>query len=156
MAPIPPEAHEPEDLRGYLETLSRAAFQSGISWRVIDAKWDGIREAFGGFDPETVANFDAPDVDRLMADARVIRNKRKIDGTIDNARMLLELDAQPGGFRGYLRSFGTFDETVAALKKRFHFIGDTGAYYFLYVVGEKVPPHEEWAAAHPQINRPRR
>jgi 3-methyladenine DNA glycosylase Tag len=80
-----------------------------------------------------------------MADPRVIRNRAKLEGTVDNAQTLLELDREYDGFQRYLRSHGGFDQTVADLKRQFRFLGDTGAYYFLYVVGEQVPPHDEWA-----------
>jgi 3-methyladenine DNA glycosylase Tag len=135
--------------------MTRAVFQAGISWRVVDAKWDGIREAFAGFDPHAVAELDANDIDALMGDPRVIRNRAKLEGTVDNAQTLLELDNEYKGFRRYLRSHGGFDETVADLKRRFRFLGDTGAYYFLHVVGEEVPSHDEWTASHPR-RRPRR
>ena len=51
------------------------------------------------------------------------------------------------GFRSYLRSHSGFEETVADMRKRFRFLGETGAYYFLWVVNEPVPPYEEWCAA---------
>jgi 3-methyladenine DNA glycosylase Tag len=142
----PPKRARPRDLAGYLDAITRAAFQAGLNWRVVEAKWDGIREAFDGFDPEAVAEFDANRIDALMSDPRVIRNRPKLEGTVDNAQTLLELDREHRGFRRYLRSHGGFEETVADLKRQFRFLGDTGAYYFLFVVGEEVPPHEEWAA----------
>jgi Methyladenine glycosylase len=145
----PPPRRRPKDLAGYLEALSRPVFQAGISWRVIDAKWDAIREAFKRFDPPTVAAFGPEDVDRLAGDPRIVRSRPKIEATIDNAQTLLELDAGRGGFRKYLASHDGFDATVAELKKNFRYIGDSGAYHFLYVVGEAVPPHDEWMAAHP-------
>jgi hypothetical protein len=61
---------------------------------------------------------------------------------------MVALDEEFGGFRSYLRSHGGFDETVADLRRHFRFLGDTGAYYFLYVVGEQVPSHEDWMARH--------
>jgi DNA-3-methyladenine glycosylase I len=121
----------------------------------VEAKWPGFREAFAGFDPETVSAFGEDDVDRLAADTRIIRNRRKIEATVQNAQAILELDRDHGGFRRYLRSHGEFEETVADLRREFRFLGDTGAYYFLYVVGEAVPPHEEWMAAHPTVARAR-
>jgi DNA-3-methyladenine glycosylase I len=136
----------PRRLADYLEVLTRAVFQAGLNWRVIDAKWDGFREAFHGFDPTRVANLTPDEVDELAADPRIVRNRRKIEATVDNAQAMLELDARHGGFRRYLRSQGGFDETVTDLRRQFTFVGETGAYYFLYVVGEPVPPHEEWAA----------
>jgi 3-methyladenine DNA glycosylase Tag len=142
-----PAKIEPRTLADYLEVLTKAVFQSGISWRVIESKWDGFREAFEGFDPKRIARFTPADVDRLAEDTRIVRNRRKIEATIDNAVELLALEKEHGSFRNYLRSHASFEETVADLKGRLRFLGDTGAYYFLYVVGEKVPSHEDWMAS---------
>ncbi len=147
---------KPTRLADYLEVLTKAAFQSGMSWQVVDAKWDGFRQAFAGFDPKTVAAFDDEDVERLAEDTRIIRNRAKIEATVHNAGVMLALDGEAGGFVGWLRGRGAFADTVAALRGEFRFLGDMGAYYFLYVVGERVPPHEEWMAAHPSVARPRR
>jgi hypothetical protein len=57
---------------------------------------------------------------------------------------MVALDEEFRGLRRYLRSHGAFEETVKDLRRHFRFLGDFGAYYFLYVVGEDVPPHEEW------------
>jgi DNA-3-methyladenine glycosylase I len=143
-----PKQIKPKGPNDYLEVMTKAVFQSGISWRVIQSKWDGFREAFFGFDAEKVSDLDPPDVDRLAQDTRIVRNRRKIEATVENARTLLDLDQQFGSFSKYLRSHVGFEETVADLRKRFKFMGDTGAYYFLYVVGEEVPPHEQWMARH--------
>ena len=143
----------PAGLADYLDVISRAVFQSGMSWRVVEAKWEGFREAFAGFDPAAVAAFTDDDVERLAGDTRIIRNRRKIEATISNAQAMLDLEAQPGGFAGWLRSHSDFDATVAALRGEFRFLGDTGAYYFLYVVGEDVPSHDEWMKKHPQSRR---
>lgn len=143
-------------LRDYLEVMSKAVFQSGMSWAVVDAKWPGIREAFQNFEPELVAAFTPDDIDRLATDARVIRNRRKLEAIVGNARGLLDLDDQPGGFAGFLGGQGDFDATTAALKREFAFLGDSGCYYFLYVVGEPVPPYHEWAAARTAAVTPRR
>jgi 3-methyladenine DNA glycosylase Tag len=141
------ERIEPQRLGDYLEVLTKAVFQSGMSWRVIEAKWEGFREAFAGFDPRTVADLSPADVDRLAEDTRIVRNRRKIQATIDNAAEMIELDEEYAGFRNFLRSHETFEDTVADLRRRFRFLGDTGAYFFLYVVGEQVPSHEEWRAS---------
>jgi 3-methyladenine DNA glycosylase Tag len=150
-----PKRSRPRDLAGYLDAISRAVFQGGISWRVVDAKWEGIRAAFADFDPKKVAALGPHDIDALMDDPRVIRNRAKLEGTVDNAQTLLELDAEHHGFSRYLRSHGDFEATVADLKRQFRFLGDTGAYYFLYVVGERVPPHEEWATSHQRRRTPK-
>jgi DNA-3-methyladenine glycosylase I len=126
--------------------LTRAVFQGGISWRVIEAKWNGFREAFADFDPQTVARFSELDVDNLAADTRIVRNRRKIRATVDNAIEMLALEREFGDIRAYLRSQASFEETVADLRRRFRYLGDTVAYYFLYVVGERVPSHDEWEA----------
>jgi DNA-3-methyladenine glycosylase I len=115
-----------------------------MNWQVIDGKWDDIRAAFDGFDPQKVSNFSNAKVGRLLGDPRVIRSRAKIEAVIDNAQALIELDVEYGGFRRYLRSHDGFEETVSDLKRQFRFIGDSGAYHFLYVVGERVPPHDEW------------
>jgi 3-methyladenine DNA glycosylase Tag len=151
-----PKQIRPEGLSDYLEVMTKSAFQSGISWRVIEAKWKGFREAFHAFDPEWVASLDPPDVDRLASDTRIVRNRKKIEATVHNAQTMLDLDREHGGFQKYLRSHAGFGETVADMKKRFKFLGDMGAYYFLYVVGEEVPAHEDWMAAQGGPMRERR
>ena len=142
-----PEKIHPHGLADYLEIMSKAVFQSGISWRVVDSKWPGITEAFKGFDPVAISQFNQRNIDALVADTRVIRNRRKIVGIAENARRMLELDREHGGFRKYLRSFSSYEDLVKDLKKQFRFMGDSGIYYFLWVVGEKVPPWEDWNAA---------
>ncbi len=146
--PQAPPQITPKRLGDYLEVMSKAVFQSGMSWKVVEAKWPGTHEAFRGFDAETVAGFREAELDALTNDTRVVRNRRKLEAIVHNARTMVELDGAPGGFRGYLRSHGDFEATVADMRKRFKFLGDLGAYYFLYVVGEPVPSHEEWMAAH--------
>jgi 3-methyladenine DNA glycosylase Tag len=139
----PPRA-KPTNLAGYLEALSRPVFQAGISWRVIDSKWEAIREAFAGFEPSIVADYGQDDVDRLLSDPRVVRSKAKIEATIDNAQALIELAAEHGSFARYLRSRDGFADTVADLKRQFRFIGDSGAYHFLWSVDEPTPSYQEW------------
>jgi len=133
----------PGDLSGYLDALARVTFQTGISWRVVDAKWPDIRVAFQGFDVRRVASLDEADIDRLMGDARVIRNRRKLEAVAANARRMLDLDAEHGGFDRYLDSLGDYDATRRELRKQFAFLGDAGTWYFLWMVGRKVPAHEQ-------------
>lgn len=143
-----PERVKASSLDDYLEVMTRAVFQVGLNWRTVDAKWPGFREAFLGFDPVKVAGFTPGDVERLAQDARIIRNHKKIEATIANAAEMIEIEREHGSFRRYLHSFSDFDGLVKDLERRFRFLGDTGAYYFLYVVGEKVPSWEDWAAEH--------
>ena len=142
----PPQI-KPKRLGDYLEVMSKAVFQSGMSWQVVNNKWDGIRDAFRDFDAEAVARLGEPEIDALTQDTRVIRNRRKIEAIIENANRMLALEAEHGSFRKYLRSHGGFEATVTDLKKQFGFLGETGCYVFLYIVGEEVPPHEEWEAS---------
>jgi DNA-3-methyladenine glycosylase I len=150
-----PAKIRPRSLADYFEVLTKAVFQSGISWRVVEAKWPGFARALHGFDPTAVARLTPADVDRLLDDTSIIRNRRKLEATIDNAIELLALEKEHGSFKNYLRSHGGFEETVSDLRRRFRFLGDLGAYYFLYVVGEKVPSHEEWTASRRAASRGR-
>jgi len=61
-----PPRIKPDSLAGYFEVMTKAVFQSGISWRVVEAKWDGFRAALKGFDPSKVAGLTPRDVDRLV------------------------------------------------------------------------------------------
>ena len=142
-----PERIEPKVLGDYLDVMSKVVFQSGMSWKVIESKWPTTREAFHNFDAHEVAAMGEVDIDRLAQDTRVIRNRRKLAAVASNAARMLELETEHGSFRDYLRSHGDFESTVKALRKDFRFVGDMGCYYFLYVVGEEVPPHEEFEAA---------
>ena len=133
----PPQV-KPKRLGDYLEVMSKAVFQSGMSWQVVNKKWDGIRDAFRDFDAEAVARLGEREIDALTQDTRVIRNRRKIEAIIENANRMLALEAEHGGFRKYLRSHGGFEATVADLRKQFKFVGESGCYIFLYIVGEEV------------------
>src|SRR3982074_3678404 len=99
-----PPRIDPKNLADYLDILTRAVFQSGISWRVVEAKWPGTREALFDFDPQRVADPTPDDVDRLAQDQRLIRNRRKIEATVDNAQTMLDLDREYKGFKRYLSS----------------------------------------------------
>lgn len=138
----------PTGLADYFEVLTKAVFQSGMSWSVIENKWDGFRAAFHAFDPGKVAALTPEDVAALEEDTRIVRNKRKIRATVDNADALLELDrTADGGFAGWVGAQGDFEATVKELRRHFAYLGDFGAYYFLYVVREPVPSHDEFRAS---------
>ncbi len=141
-----PERIKPKRLGDYLDVMSKSVFQSGMSWKVIEAKWPSTQEAFHGFDAERVASMGEREIGALTQDTRVIRNRRKLEAVVSNASRMVELEDEHGSFRKYLRSQDDFASTVKMLRKDFKFLGDTGAYLFLYVVGEDVPPHEEFSA----------
>jgi DNA-3-methyladenine glycosylase I len=97
--PVYTEYHDREwgrpltDERSLFEKVCLEGFQSGLSWVVVLRKRPAFREVFAGFDPERVAGLGPDAVDRLLADDRIIRNRRKIEATIANARATLDLRA---------------------------------------------------------------
>jgi len=138
------------------ERISLEAFQSGLSWLTILRKRPAFRVAFAGFDPEVVAAYGADDVERLLADAGIVRNRAKVLATVTNARAVLGLrDAVPGGLDALIWSFAappgrpapralgdvpavTPESTALAktLKKRgFAFVGPTTAYAAMQACG---------------------
>lgn len=143
-----PARIEPKTLSDYLEAMSRAVFTSGISWSVIEAKWDGIREAFDGFDAEKVAAYSPADIERLMNDPHVVRNHAKIEATIANAGELIVTEREFGSIDAYLRSFDDNDALVKDLHARFKFLGDSVAHFFLFGIGFNLAEQEKWAKAH--------
>lgn len=87
------------------EFLLLESAQAGLSWITILRKRSGYRECFAGFDPLKIAAFTPQDVERLMQDARIVRNRKKIEGTIKNANAFLELQAKHGTFSKYIWGF---------------------------------------------------
>jgi DNA-3-methyladenine glycosylase I len=140
-----PEQITPQGLGDYLEVMSKAVLQSGMSWKVINGKWPGIHDAFRGFEPLAVASLTEAEMADLTQDPRIIRNRKKVEAIVDNARVMIDLaEANGGSFQEYLRSHGGFEETVADLRRNFRFMGEFGCFYFLYVVGEEVPGYDDW------------
>ena len=139
-----PEQIKPESLDDHLEVLSKSVFQAGMSWRVVDSKWPGIKEALNNFQIGAVASLGEEQIDGLADDTRMIRNRSKIAGTAHNARTLIELDEEYDGIVNYFRSFDDFWDLVKDVRKRFKFLGNMGVFLWMYVIGEKVPPYEEY------------
>jgi len=137
--------------RALFERVSLEAFQSGLSWLVILRKRDNFRKAFAGFDIDRVARFGEKDVDRLLADAGIVRNRAKIEATIGNARVIadagLDLDELLWSFAPPRRARpadlsqvpATTPESVAMakeLKRRgLRFVGPTTAYALMQATG---------------------
>lgn len=141
---IPDRVH-PRDDNGYLEQLTKAIFQAGFSWTVIRQKWPNFLAAFDQFDVDTVAAYDAPDLERLLADAAIVRNGRKIQATIDNARTIQTLRGQHGSFAGYLRAMDgwSYERRRTALTGQFRGLGRTSCFVFLWCVDEETPAWED-------------
>jgi len=141
----PPPQEKPESDAGYLEQITKAVFRSGFSWPVIENKWPNFKRAFANFDPDTIAVFDEDDLERLLTDTGIVRNGRKIEATVKNARTMQALSKQHGSFHGYLRSMDTWEypEKSKELQKQFSHLGKTGTFTFLWCVAEPVPDWEE-------------
>jgi DNA-3-methyladenine glycosylase I len=160
--------------RGLFERLTLEAFQSGLSWRTILAKRDAFRDAFAGFDPETVADFDDGDRARLLADVRIVRNRAKIDAALHNARATVALRAKPEPLDALIRAHApapavkapqawsdvpsTTPETSALareLKRHgFRFVGPTTLYALMQACG-LVDDHLAGCPARPAVEEAR-
>ncbi|MBD5654558.1 MAG: DNA-3-methyladenine glycosylase I, partial [Candidatus Eremiobacteraeota bacterium] len=89
-----PERIENPTPAEYLAILSRAIFQAGLSWQLIESKWEAYLRLFDGFEPRLVAAYGEGDVERIMLDGGVVRTRKKILATIENARALLALERE--------------------------------------------------------------
>jgi DNA-3-methyladenine glycosylase I len=144
------------DDRHLFEMLTLEGAQAGLSWSTILHKREGYRRAFAGFDPATVARFGPRDVDRLLDDPGIVRNRLKIESTVNNAARVLEVQEELGSLDAYLWAFvdgrpivndvRSLDDLPAEtdlskaiskdLKRRgFRFIGPTVVYAFMQSVG---------------------
>ena len=103
------------DDRKIFEMLILEGFQAGLSWITILRKRDNFRKAFKNFDARKLAKFRKPDVERLMNDSGIIRNRLKIEGAITNARRFLEVQKEFGSFDRYIWRF-TGDRTLRNAK----------------------------------------
>ena len=95
---------------GVFERICLEGFQSGLSWLIILRKRENFRAAFAGFDPVAVAGFNADDVARLLADTGIVRNRAKIEATINNARAALDL---PGGLAATVWRYASGQDAAA-------------------------------------------
>ena len=80
-----PEQIAPHSLNDYLEVMTKAVFQSGLSWKVVSNKWPGFQAGFKGFDVASVATMGESEIDTLATDTAIVRNRRKIVATVPNA-----------------------------------------------------------------------
>lgn len=144
------------DDRRWFEKLVLDGAQAGLSWRTILLKREGYRAAFRQFDPRKVARFSDRDVERLMADAGIVRNRAKIRSAIGNARAFLKVQGEFGTFDAFMWGFvdgkplqnrvrskadipartALSDRVSAELRARgFTFVGSTIVYAFMQASG---------------------
>ncbi|HEX4717284.1 MAG TPA: DNA-3-methyladenine glycosylase I [Thermoleophilaceae bacterium] len=140
------------------EKLCLEGFQAGLSWLTILRKRESFRTAFAGFDFERVARFGEGDVDRLLADANIIRHRGKIEATINNARRALELVDAEGSLASYVWRFESEADGSALskdLKRRgWRFVGPTTVYSFMEAMGLRNN-HLEGCAIQPAVQQAR-
>ncbi|HEX6445906.1 MAG TPA: DNA-3-methyladenine glycosylase I [Streptosporangiales bacterium] len=153
------------DDTGIYERMTLEAFQSGLSWLTVLRKRPAFRAAFAGFDPAVVAGYGDDDVERLLGDAGIIRNRAKIEAAVANARAALEV---PGGVAALVWSYApestpvrhtvadvpaTTPESVALAKRLrregFRFVGPTTAYAMMQACG-LVDDHLAGCEFHPE------
>ena len=140
------------DERHLFEMLTLEGAQAGLSWATILHKREGYRQAFANFDAATVARFSDKDVERLLADPGIVRNRLKVESTVNNAQRLLELDSLSEYLWSFVdgeplvnrwRKLGELPAETAEskamskdLKKRgFRFVGPTVCYAFMQACG---------------------
>jgi 3-methyladenine DNA glycosylase Tag len=102
---VVPPRKKPELENGYFEMLSKAVFNAGFSYRVVDAKWEGIREVFNNFDPKIISKWTNDEVSDALTSPKIIRNSRKVNAIVSNANIFLDLVKKFGSFENYLESF---------------------------------------------------
>ncbi len=158
------------DDRKLFEMLILEGFQAGLSWLTILKKREAFRRAFDGFDPVIVAGYGSEKLEALMADPGIVRNRRKVEAAVQNARAFLDIQKEFGSFDRYLWGFTdgqvilNTDDAVRAsselsdrisedLKRRgMKFVGSVIIYSFLQAVGV-VNDHETECWRHPRQNR---
>lgn len=150
------------DSQRLFEKLALESFQSGLSWRTILNKRENFRAAFAGFDIAAVARFSSADIDRLLADAGIVRHRGKIEAVINNARRAEELAEQEGSLAAFAWSYEPAAEDLAEpqslttspasvamsreLKRRgWRFVGPTTVFAFMQAMG-LINDHESACA----------
>jgi len=144
------------DDRTLFEFLTLEGAQAGLSWLTILRKREGYRAAFAGFDPARVVSFDEPKVRELLANPGIVRNRRKIEATIGNARAFLEVQQEHGSFGRYIwgfvdgrpiqNSWTSMDQVPSAtplaerlsrdlVQRGFRFVGPTIVYAHMQATG---------------------
>ncbi len=93
----------------YLAQMTRCIFQAGFVWRVVDQKWDGFEDLFFGFPPDRIVMLSPDQIDRFAADPRIIRNRQKVLSVQLNARYLLDVAREHGGFGRFISRWSTRD-----------------------------------------------
>lgn len=130
----------------YFENMARVIFLAGLSWKMIDRKWENFKKAFKNFSIDEVAMFDEEDLKRLMNNSSIVRNRAKILATINNAKQFQKIKKEFGSFQSFLDSLdksNNYAVVIKTLGNRFDRLGPSSARLFLYSVGEDITHSEE-------------
>ena len=125
----------------YFENMCRVIFQAGLNWNVIENKWSNFRKAFHDFSIDNVAKFDNSDIEHLMKNEGIVRNRAKIESVVQNAAHMKDIKKRFGSFQSYLDSLdksSNYVLVIEELSKQFKRLGPSSASIFLYSVGENV------------------
>lgn len=164
--------------QAFYEKVCLETFQAGLSWSTVLYRRQALRRAFAGFEIERVAAFSAVDVARLMSDTSIIRNRRKIEAAINNARRAIELQTEVGSLAAFFWSFEPSEQErpsavtpawlaanptshsssrlAKALKSRgWQFVGPTGMYALMQALGI-VNDHIESCPSRARVEQARR
>jgi DNA-3-methyladenine glycosylase I len=128
----------PQSDQEYFGLLARAVFSAGLGPKVVESRWKEMGAAFQGFDPTLVGQMTESDVSRLLGDPAVIRNRRKIEAVIENAKRFLERTDGHSSFHEYLTELGAaedLDGVAEELAQVFAHLGRTSALFFLFSAG---------------------
>jgi DNA-3-methyladenine glycosylase I len=127
--------------------------QAGLSWETILKKETSLREAYGNFDIQKVANFTEEDRNRLMADSGIIRNKLKVNAAIENAKVIIHLQNEFGSFQNWLKHHHPKrrEEWIKLFKKTFRFTGGEIVSEFLMSIGILSGAHDVSCPVYKQI-----
>ncbi len=131
----------PQNDDAYFENMSRVIFLAGLSWKMIEDKWPNFKRAFVNFAVGKVAAFGEKDIQRLISDTSIVRNRAKIIATVNNAKQFRNIKNEYGSFQQYLDSLNKANNYASAIKelgKKFNRIGPSSARIFLYSVGEDI------------------
>jgi len=142
--PPPMKIPVPKNDDEYFERMTKAIFQAGLNWKMIDNKWPNFEKAFSKFSIAKVAKFGDSQVSALMKNEGIVRNESKIRSTIYNAQQAALIEKEFGSFKGYIHSFGkNHDKLSEDIQSRFHHLGASSARTFLWMAGVKLEPTSE-------------
>jgi DNA-3-methyladenine glycosylase I len=126
------------------ERMTQQIFQAGLSWKIIWSKHKNFRNAFSKFSVQKVTNYDSNEIRRLLNDATIIRNKTKINATVENAKRILKLKREYGSFQKFLDTVpNELSACQKAMREHFVFMGPEITRMFVMNIGKIEDTHEK-------------